>query len=78
MSVASLYPLQIFFHQIPSPQFSNLLDTSGDGAIPLYSILSSEEILSLIHVGSFLVEGQNHNQQLHIINSHTIDSKYTF
>ena len=45
MSVASLYPLQIFFHQILSPQFSNLLDTSGDGAIIVYIILGSEQIL---------------------------------
>ena len=59
IGVASLYHLQIFCHQIPSPQISNLLGTSKDGAILLYIILSSEEILSLIHVGCSLALNVN-------------------
>ena len=51
--------LQLFCNQIPAPQFSNLLDTSKDGAILLYIILSSEEILSLIHVGCSLALNVN-------------------
>ena len=31
----------------------------------------------MLKFGSFLLEGQNHNQQLHIIQRHTIKSKYT-
>ena len=45
ISAASLYHLRIFCHPTPSPQFSNLLDTSGDGAIIVYIILGSEQIL---------------------------------